>query len=130
AAPVPHTWFSATIPCQGSIIPVAIIIKLYNTAAKKMAKMISIKALFDEKLNYSAACGTLSKPTNANGAMATMEMIAANAVVSDANNGCRFSKPVPGLALTIKVIATILTTITVQKTNCIRPDKLVPFILK
>src|SRR5699024_11303331 len=38
AAPVPHTWFSATTPCQGSIIPVAIIIKLYNTAAKKMAR--------------------------------------------------------------------------------------------
>src|SRR5690625_7608343 len=57
-----------------------------------MANMISIKALLDEKLNSSAACGTLSKPTNAHGAMATMEIIAANAVVSDVNNGCRFSK--------------------------------------
>src|SRR5699024_6695029 len=108
----------------------AIIIRLYNSAAKKMAKMISIKALFDEKLNSSAACGTLSKPTNAHGVMATMEMIAANAVVSEVNNGSRFSKRVPGLASTVKVIATMQITIIVQKANCIRTDKHVPFILK
>src|SRR5699024_8812134 len=99
-------------------------------AANKMAKIISINALFEEKLNSSAACGTLSNPTNAHGAIATMEIIAANAVVSTGKYGCIFEIPDPGCIPTIKVIATTPTTIILQKINCILPDKSVPLTLK
>src|SRR5690625_4124659 len=109
---------------------VEIIIKLYNTAAIKMANMISINAFCDEKWNSSAAWGTLSKPTNAHGAIAMIEIIAANAVVSVGKYGCIFEIPELGCIPTIKVIATTPITIMLQKTNCIRPDKPVPLMLK
>src|SRR5690625_256380 len=106
------------------------IIKLYKAAAKTNARTISVNAFLAGKSNSSAACGTTSNPTNAQGAIATIEMIAANVVLFDGKQGCIFDRPAPGCAPTKIVIKTTAITITDAKKNCIRPDKPVPLTLK
>src|SRR5699024_2322303 len=103
AAPVPHVSCALTSCSQGCVIAVAEIMNAYSKAAKKIAKIINVNAFLLEKSNSSAACGTLSNPTYAHGAIATMEIIAANADFSVVNSGCMFSIPAPGLAPTQNV---------------------------
>lgn len=130
AAAVPQLWFSATSPCHGLIMAVAVIIKAYNKAATSIENMMSVNAFLDEKLNSSAAWGMLSNPTKAHGAIATMDKMAANVVFSGGTSGCMFAMPVLGLAPTIMVMASTLKIMMEQKMNCMRPDNPVPLTLK
>src|SRR5699024_12450731 len=109
---------------------VVIIIRLYNTAAKKMAKIMSVNALLEGNLNSSAACGILSKPTNAHGAIATIDIITASAVLSVGNNGFTLESPDPGCTPTMKARPITLRIMTTKKINCILPYKPVTLILK
>src|SRR5690625_672952 len=130
AAAVPQLWSAATRPSHGVIMAVAVIMSAYSRAATRIENIISVNAFFDEKLNSSAAWGTLSKPTNAHGAIATMVKMAPHVVLSAGTSGCMFSNPVPGLAPTIRLIASTLKIMMAQKTNCMRPDSPVPRTLK
>src|SRR5699024_2833636 len=106
------------------------IIKLYIAAAAIKAKIMRPNAFLAGKSNSSAACGTASKPTKAHGAMATIEMIAAKEVFPVTKTGSKFAILVLDCNPTTSVIKTTPTTIKQAKTNCILPDKPVPFTLK
>src|SRR5699024_8032852 len=97
---------------------------------KKMDKMMSVNALLEGNLNSAAACGILSKPTNAHGAIATIDIIAASAALSGGNNGFTLESPDPGCTPTMKARPITLRIMTPQKINCILPDKPVPLILE
>src|SRR5699024_12070309 len=61
---VPHKCFSDAIDSHGAAIDVASIIKLYKTAAKKIAKIINVKAFLARKSNSDAHKVTTSNTTN------------------------------------------------------------------
>ncbi len=62
--------------CHGITTAVIVFIATYTKPPKTIAIIIIIFAFLGEKLNSSAACGIESKPTNAQGAIATIEVTA------------------------------------------------------
>ncbi len=62
--------------------------------------------------------------------MATIDIMAAIAVVSGGNIGVILENPALGWIPTRSSRINMAAIITIQKTNCMLPDKVVPLILK
>src|SRR5699024_4621372 len=95
-----------------------------------MARTMRRSALDGEKSNSSAACGTLSKPMKAQGAMATIAMIAATGLTPSGSAGDILPKWVVGLAITEMMIAVTAMIISTQAQYWTRPDRAGPRLLR
>src|SRR5690625_3551519 len=110
-------------------IPTAMMTTAKANPAQSNARTINLNDCLREKLNTSAACGILTKPIYAQGAMATMAIIEEIAPTSGLKRGCKFVNELEGCK-TMPIVNKIKPpSKAIQKTNWAKPDKSDPRML-
>src|SRR5699024_11511580 len=95
---------------------------------QRSAITINLNDFLAVNLNSSAACGILSNPIYAQGAIATIAIMDEIAPTSGLNSGCMLEKELEGFKIIAMVNKITPPSKQIQKINWVNPDKLAPRI--